>query len=216
MNGNIGNVGKFITIEGPDFSGKSTQGPLLAQHLRDRGYDVIVMREPGGSVASEMMRKIVLENKLDIIAEMLIFAAQRAENVAKIIKPALEAGQIVISDRFHDSTYAYQGFGRQKMHDVMQLEAFTLRGFEPDYTLFFDVPFEECQRRREERRSTDRQAEDHFEQEERRFKDRVYKGYQQRFKANPHRMYRIDALPEVPFVTEQVIAWVNAHFDNLL
>ena len=207
--------GKMITIEGPDFSGKSTQAPILAQHLRDRGYDVITMREPGGSVASELMRSIVLQNKLDVVAEMLIFAAQRAENLAKVIKPALAAGQIVIADRFHDSTYAYQGFGRQKMHDVMQLEAFALRGFEPDYTLFFDVPYEECLRRQEERRSAVRKADDHFEQEDRRFKDRVYKGYQQRFKANPHRMHRIDGLPEVALVTEQVIAWANAHFDNI-
>src|ERR1051325_9160047 len=110
-------LGKLITLEGPDASGKSYQAPILAQHLKDRGYDVVTMREPGGCQTSEVIRNLILHNKLAVTTELLLFAAQRAENLAKIILPAIEAGQIVIADRFHDSSYAYQGFGRQKMHD---------------------------------------------------------------------------------------------------
>jgi dTMP kinase len=209
-------LGKFITFEGPDASGKSTNIPVLADHLRSRGYRVVQMREPGGTPLAEKIRDLVLHERMATKAELLLFAAQRVQNMAEIITPSLQwKDTVVIADRFADSTFAYQGFGRGMMEEVLLLEKFVLGDFQPHYTLFFDLPLIESERRLNERRKTTGQGFDTFEQERREFHECVYNGYQERYKQNPHRMYRIDALPSIEEVSKQVISWANAHFENL-
>lgn len=202
--------GKLITLEGPDCSGKSSNMAALAEHLVKRGYKVVMTREPGGTELGDRIRSLLLNEHMASKTELLLFAAQRAEHMAKRIMPALELGYIVISDRFFDSTYAYQGTGRDLVKEVLLLEQFVLDGFEPDYTLFFDVPNEEASRRLNLRQG----KQDRLDKETEQFRSRVFQGYQDRFIANPHRMHRIDALPEFAQVSSQVIAWANSVFEN--
>lgn len=142
----------FITFEGIDFSGKSTQIQLLKEHLIKKGREVIVIREPGGGEIEEKIRTILLDKKnLEMTAEteILLFSASRAQLVRKTIIPALERGSIVISDRFHDSTTAYQGYGRLLPLDtVRKISEFAIRGAIPAITFFIDIPVEEAKRRK--------------------------------------------------------------------
>lgn len=135
--------GFFITFEGPDGSGKSTQIKLLKDYLEKEGYEVLITREPGGTELGEDIRKILLDIKhkdMDEKAEMLLYAAARSQHVAKLIKPALFQGKIVLSDRFVDSSYAYQGFGRGLGIDLVeQVNEIALAGLHPDLTLFLNI-----------------------------------------------------------------------------
>ncbi len=204
-----------MTFEGCDAAGKTTNIKILAEHLRGRGYDVVTTREPGGTKVSEMIREMVLHEHMGVKAELLLFAAQRSENMRQIILPALEReNAVVISDRFADSTFAYQGFGRGVPEEVLLLEKFVLGGFEPHYTLFFDLPLVESERRLNARRQSTGDEHDVFEKERRQFKESVFNGYQERFKTNQHRMVRIDALPSEEEVSKQVLAWANSVFEN--
>jgi dTMP kinase len=196
--------GKFITIEGPDGAGKTSQVKLLVQLLQDQGLEAIQTREPGGTPLGEQIRGLILNEKMCLKTEMLLFAAARAQHVEQVIKPALERGAVVVCDRFSDSTYAYQGHGRGDIARAIAIEAFTLDGFEPDHTLFFDVTLPESMRRLTIR-ANDINT---FDMEEARFKIAVYNGYQKRFKDNPHRMHRIDAMLSLGEVTVQVVDWV--------
>lgn len=142
----------FITFEGIDFSGKSTQIQLLKEHLTGKGKEVLVIREPGGGEIEEKIRNILLDKKnLEMTAEteILLFSASRAQLVRKTIVPSLEKGIIVISDRFHDSTTAYQGYGRLlPLETVMKISEFAIRGAIPDITFFIDIPVEEARKRK--------------------------------------------------------------------
>lgn len=209
-------IGKFISFEGPDGAGKTSNVEIAANHLRHIGYKVLTTREPGGYGVrvAEMLRELLLSppNAIDHRAELFLFAAARAEHIAKLIKPALEKGTIVISDRFADSTYAYQAHGRGLDPELVEsVERLTLNGFQPDHTLFFDLPLEECARRLADRQ----EGANHFDRQDASFRARVYIGYQKRFLANPQRMFRIDALPEPSYVAQQVRNWINAHFEPL-
>ncbi len=134
--------GTFITLEGADASGKSTQANLLADALRARGHDVVVTREPGGTPLGEAIRGLLLgRHEMTPMAEALLFAAARAQHVAQLIRPALEAGRWVVCDRFIDSSLAYQGVARDLGVDrVMEINAPALDGLLPDLTLVLDVP----------------------------------------------------------------------------
>jgi dTMP kinase len=135
--------GKFITFEGIDGSGKSTQLELLAGDLRSRGIDVLTTREPGGTSLGRRLRELFLESEETVapLAELLLFAADRAQHVEHLIKPALEAGRTVISDRYADATVAYQGAGRGFSKAIIeQVIELATSGLRPDLTLFFDVP----------------------------------------------------------------------------
>jgi len=137
--------GVFITLEGPEGSGKSTQAQLLAAALSNRGYQVTVTAEPGGDPVAEEIRKIVLHSKSDIVpeAELLLYLAARAQHVRHIILPALERGEIVISDRFADSSFAYQGYARGiDLESLRELNHFATGGLTPDLTILLDVPVE--------------------------------------------------------------------------
>ena len=135
--------GKFISFEGGEGAGKSTQAKLLSASLQSRGRDTILTREPGGSQGAEEIRKLLVEGEPERwtpLAETLLFLAARADHVAKIIEPALAAGQWVISDRFADSTFVYQGIGRELGVDIVRRLQWTAMGnFAPDLTIIFDI-----------------------------------------------------------------------------
>ena len=203
--------GVMVSFEGAECSGKSTIAPLLVQHLRDRGYDVIHTREPGGSELAEKLRKLVLEDRrISHIAELLLFSAARADHMHNTILPALEKGQIVICERFADTTFAYQGVARNQQAQALQLEKMVLGDFEPDYTLFFDIPLEESKRRLSLRPA----GADRIEREGEEFFTNTFYGYQHRFLTNQHRMRRIDALPALETVIQSTLAWANSVFEN--
>lgn len=136
-------MGMFITIEGPDGGGKTTQARLLAGWLRERGYEVVLTREPGGSEIGEQIRAVLHDPRnvaMDVRAEVLLYSASRAQHVAQLIRPALAAGKIVISDRYADSTLAYQGYGRGlDLEMVRAITAFATGGLTPDLTLCLDL-----------------------------------------------------------------------------
>lgn len=133
----------FITFEGIDGSGKTTQINLLSARLRQRGIDVLALREPGGNEVSENIREVLLssKNEIGVRAELLLFVAARAQLVEKVIRPALDAGKLVICDRYCDSSVAYQGFGRGiDVDDVHSCNKFATNNLVPNLTFFLDVP----------------------------------------------------------------------------
>lgn len=142
--------GKFITFEGIDGSGKSTQLRMLADTLRERGVDFLVTREPGGTPLGRRLREAFLETEETVapMAELLSFAADRAQHVEFLIKPSMADGRVVISDRYADATFAYQGAGRGFTEEqVNSVIALATGGLKPDLTLFFDITVEEAIRR---------------------------------------------------------------------
>lgn len=139
--------GKLITLEGIDGSGKSTQMPMLADELRLLGYDVLTTFEPGGTTLGHRLREVFLETSTPIAprAELFLFAADRSQHVEFLIKPALKKGKIVISDRYSDATFAYQGAGRGfPTETINQIIKIATNGLKPDLTLFFDLPVEKA------------------------------------------------------------------------
>ena len=183
--------GKFITLEGIDGAGKSTHLGALEKILRERGKTVIVTREPGGTSVGEALRELLLDNNRAMHPEteaLLMFAARR-EHLDKVILPALGRGDWVISDRFTDASFAYQGGGRglatRKLDD---LEQWVLGEFQPDLTLYFDVPVELGRQRVSAVKSADR-----FEKEQDEFFRRVRQAYLERAYKFPHRIRVIDS-----------------------
>lgn len=138
--------GRFITFEGGEGSGKTTQLKRLVEALKERGIDCVLTREPGGSPGAEEIRALVLKGdpgRWEPLAEALLFYAARADHTERLIKPALDAGQWVICDRYSDSSYAYQGGGRGLNREtVRRIEAIAIGDFKPDLTLIFDIPVE--------------------------------------------------------------------------
>ncbi len=135
--------GLFITFEGPEGSGKSTQLALLAQWLRDQGYEVLTTREPGGTRIGETIRSLLHDIRFTEMhprAEILLYSASRAQLVEEVIRPALEAGKVVLCDRYADSTYAYQGYGRGlSLDQLREITDFATGGLRPDLTLYLDL-----------------------------------------------------------------------------
>lgn len=175
--------GRFITIEGIDGAGKSTQIDVIERTLRDRGIEVIRTREPGGTPLSETIREQLLSVSMDPSTETLLFFAARAEHLAKVIRPALKRGAWVLSDRFTDATYAYQVGGRGfPAKKVEELEAWTHGDLQPDCTILFDVAPEVAAQRLATARQLDR-----FEQENLDFFTRVRNAYLSRAQKDPKR-----------------------------
>ena len=143
----------FVSFEGPDGAGKSTQLRLVSEHLLEAGYDVVVTREPGGTLLGERVRSVLLDPGDHAIvprAEALLMSAARAQHVAEVIVPALERGALVLCDRFVDSTLAYQGAGRGlPERELSSVQEFTVQGCSPDLTILLDLPSEEGLRRRQ-------------------------------------------------------------------
>lgn len=206
------NMGLFISFEGADGSGKSTNAKRLADLIEHYGYSVVRTREPGGSPVGEQLRSVILNSKASPMSELLMFAASRAEHIETVIKPALATGKVVICDRFSDSTYAYQGVGRGYVEEVLKLEKFVHEGFEPDYTLFFDITLEESKKRLLARF----EKMNHLDKEDDAFKTKVFMGYQERFAANPHRMVLINSMGNEDEVYARVKKWADSIFYTFL
>jgi len=198
--------GKFITLEGIDGAGKSTHVGGIAELLRGRGKDVVITREPGGTSLGEKLRELVLSESMDAETETLLMFAARREHIARVIAPALSAGRWVISDRFTDATYAYQGAGRgMPAEKIAALERWVHGGLQPDLTLVFDAPVEVALSRLAKART------DRFEREDRGFFERVRAEYLSRAAADPGRMRVIQGgrpLPEVKKDVEDIVSTI--------
>ncbi len=177
----------FITLEGGEGVGKTTQQALLAQQLCQAGYPCLCTREPGGTALGRALREILLHgDPLTPLAELFLYAADRAEHVQKCILPALAAGQVVVCDRFTDSTLAYQGYGRGlDLQQVRQLNHLATGGLQPQLTLWLDLAPEVGLARS--------RLGDRLEQERLEFHRRVHQGFQALAAAEPQRIVRIDA-----------------------
>ena len=185
-------TGLFITLEGPEGAGKSTNREYLAECLRSEGIDVVLTREPGGTPLAERIREILLapsEEAMDADAELLLVFAARAQHLAGVIRPALARGAVVLCDRFTDATYAYQGGGRGlSVERIAALEQFVQGDLRPDLTLVFDLPVEIGLAR-----ATARGRLDRFEREGRVFFEAVRAAYLDRSASSPERYRLVDA-----------------------
>lgn len=188
--------GRFITFEGIDGSGKSTQLRMLGSELRLRGYDVLPTMEPGGTPLGRRLRAAFLETEENVapLAELLLFAADRAQHVNFLVKPALEAGKIVISDRYADATAAYQGAGRGFPEStISQIIEFATGGLKPDLTLFFDLPIEQALQRTNSRSSDTGERRNRMDKETAEFYERARQAYLAIAENEPERFRVVDA-----------------------
>lgn len=200
--------GKFLTVEGTEGVGKSTNIEFIKAECAKRGIDLLITREPGGTPLAEEIRELLLKNRdesFDPTAELLSVFSARAQHLNTVIKPALETGRWVLSDRFTDATFAYQGYGRGlDLSTISTLENLVQGDVKPDLTFLLDIDVELGLQRARERAALDR-----FESEEVAFFERVRQGYLTRVEEEPKRYAVIDAaqsLPEVQADIAKVIA----------
>jgi dTMP kinase len=195
----------FITLEGPEGAGKSTNRDYLAARLREQGLDVVLTREPGGTPLAEKVRELLLAPSDEVMAadtELLLVFAARAQHLAEVIRPALERGAVVLCDRFTDATYAYQGGGRGlSVARIASLEQFVQGDLRPDLTLVFDLPVEVGLARAAARGRLDR-----FEQEGQAFFEAVRQAYLQRAQGEPQRYSLLDAAQPLEAVQRAIDA----------
>ena len=185
---------KFITFEGVDGAGKSTHLNWFADTLRARGIDLLVTREPGGTPLGEKLREILLHEPMHAETEAMLMFAARREHIEKVIKPALQRGTWVISDRFTDASFAYQGGGRGvPLEKLEQLERWVQEDLQPDLTLLFDIPVEVARERLNKNVALTNVALDKFEQEKSDFFIKVRNAYLARSQKNPARFAVIHA-----------------------
>lgn len=200
--------GRFITLEGIDGAGKSTHLSWIADWVRGQGHPVVVTREPGGTPLGEMLRDMLLGQHMHIETETLLMFAARREHIDKVILPAIEKGHWVVSDRFTDATFAYQGGGRGIPLDKLQiLEQWVHNGLQPDLTLLFDVPLAVSRARLALNPVLDR-----FEQEQQEFFERVRAAYLARAAAFPGRIRVVDStrpIAEIRVELESVLKGLN-------
>ena len=205
--------GKFISIEGGEGVGKSTNADLIQSVLESRGCEVVVTREPGGTALGEALRSILLSADIEspvAMAELLIIFAARAQHLTTVIEPALAAGKWVLCDRFTDATYAYQGWGRNiDQRAIASLEQLVQGARRPDLTVLLDMDPSLGLARAKERAELDR-----FEQEELAFFNRVREGYLARAKEEPARWLIIDASKTLDEVTTVIGQTLNDWFDH--
>ena len=196
--------GLFITLEGGDGAGKSTQISNIRSFFEEKGFVVVHTREPGGTAIGEKLRAILLDknnDEMDPVAEMLIYAASRAQIVAEVIRPALDEGKVVICDRFTDSSVAYQGYGRGLGGMVAEVNARATSGLEPDITFWLDIDPESGKERARQTGEPDR-----LELEAMDFHYRLYEGYKTLAQENPERIKRIDATKTPGEMKEDIFA----------
>ena len=193
----------FITLEGPDGCGKSTQVRLLAQHLRTLGLDVLQTREPGGTAISDQIRQVLTDlsnTPMHPRTEILLFSASRAQLCHEVIRPHLQAGGTVLSDRFFDSTFAYQGYGhRLDLEALRAITAFATGGLVPDITFLLDIPADEGLLRRKEHGGWNRLDAYNLE-----FHQRVRQGYLALAQAEPQRWLTIDGRQAVEAIQQEL------------
>ena len=195
--------GIFISIEGPDGSGKSTQIENIKAFFKERNIDIVFTREPGGTPIGERIREIILDNnckEMCSMTEAMLYAASRAQHVSEIIKPALSEGKVVVCDRFVDSSVAYQGFGRELGDPVKVINMYAIDGCMPDVTFLLkldpDIGIQRILKGRE--------AEDRLEQEKAEFHRKVFEGYLELEKMYPERVVGIDASRSIEDIKNEI------------
>jgi dTMP kinase len=206
--------GFFITLEGIDGCGKSTQLDRLAEALRQQGFAVVTTRQPGGTELGRSIRALMIQehHRLDSVAEVLLMMADRAQHVREIIRPHLSDGRIVISDRYADSSVAFQGYGRGlEIATIEELNRLATGDLQPDLTILFDLD-RRAARARLSRREESQAVEDSpmkgYDEEKHKFHRRVHEGYLKLAAKYPDRIRRIDAAGTVEEVHEKVLALV--------
>lgn len=199
--------GIFITLEGPEGCGKTTQAALLYNYLRGRGYDCLLTREPGGIPISEKIRNILLDPKnkgLNTVAETLLFEASRAVLVEKVIIPALEKGRVVICDRFSDATLAYQGFaGKQDLRKVRAIDEYARQGIKPDITVLLDIDVKEGLKRAGGKKKFS--GRDRMERKSLAYHNAVRRGYLTLAKTEPSRIKVIKTQKDIDTTHELIV-----------
>jgi dTMP kinase len=201
--------GLFITFEGPDGSGKTTQIERLRTFIRGKGYDAVLTREPGGTAIGEKIREIVLDKnntEMDYMTEALLYAAARAQHVAQVVRPALEAGRTVICDRFMDSSIVYQGHGRKLGDCVRIINEYAVRGCFPDITFLLKVDPEIGKLRIK----ADQQ--DRLELEKLEYHRAVFQAYEELEKRYPERIIGINAMRGIDEISREI----QGHIERLL
>ena len=198
----MNNLGKFITLEGVDGAGKTTHVEFIKKYLSDLGVNFVMTREPGGTLLGEQLREILLHDEMSAETETLLMFASRNEHIEKVIRPNLTEGKVVISDRFTDATYAYQGAGRGLSAELIgKLESLVQGGRVPDTVILLDMPPEIGMARARARGALDR-----FEQEEQAFFERVRQGYLDRAARFPDRYIVVDAAQDLSGVQKSLEA----------
>ncbi|MCB1558814.1 MAG: dTMP kinase [Alphaproteobacteria bacterium] len=206
-------AGKFITLEGGEGAGKTTQARLIKSYFEESGFDVVLTREPGGVPEAEKIRNLLVQRdggNWTPMAECLLFFAARQMHVETLIKPAVAEGKIVICDRFTDSTVAYQGYGHGfDLDTIRQIEALTLGGFSPDLTFLLDIPVKDGIGRSLKHNNSapgDENKEDRFERLDVSFHERLRQGFLDLAKKNPERIRVVDARQSAELVFGEICA----------
>ena len=204
--------GFFLTFEGIDKSGKTTQAEILVDRLKAKGRDVVFTLEPGGTRLGSKIRPLVLDRDPDapvaLRAEVFLFAADRAQHVDEVVRPALEAGKVVVSDRFVDSTIAYQGYGRGvDFSELRSIQALAAGGLQPDLTVLVDVDVATSRERMG--------VADRLEEGNDGFFERIREGYLSLWRAEPERILRVDGRLPLRMLSEAIYAEVDRRLDAL-
>jgi dTMP kinase len=201
--------GLFVSFEGNEGAGKTTQSVLLAKKLRADGYEVVVVREPGSTKLGERIRELILSKdsgEMTFETEALLLAAARAQAVGEIYIPALESGAIILADRYVDSSYAYQGYGRELgLAKVKEINEFAISKLMPDLTILLELDFEIGLQRRHKTDKIDR-----MDMQEKSFYDRTEAGYTELAKLYPKRIKTIDALLSIEEIEAKIYKQVSA------
>jgi dTMP kinase len=204
-------AGLFITLEGLDYCGKTTQARKLTSYLKMKNNSILLIREPGGDRISEKIRKILLNEKnagMTPMTELLLYEASRAQLTQKVILPALKQEKIVVCDRYYDSTLAYQSYGRGLDNKIIRwLNQIATFGLSPDLTILIDVPVEVAM----ERRETERRKEDRLEKENIEFHRKIRQGYLKIARQNPRRIKVVDGTGDIDQTWQRVRRVVDSY-----
>ena len=203
--------GLFITFEGGDGAGKSTQIERLKGYLEEQGYEVLLTREPGGTNVGEKIREVLLDPanvEMDPMTETMLYAAARAQLVAEVIRPALHKGMIVISDRFLDSSLAYQAWGRGLGSSVLEINSYGIGDCMPDLIVYLRVDPDTGRKRIRQR------EQDRIESETEQFHQKVFNGYEQLCKDYPERIFRVDASRSIEDIEMTIRIEVKRRIDG--
>jgi dTMP kinase len=197
--------GRFISVEGIDGAGKSTHVQWLAQQIRSLGHEIVLTREPGGTPLGEALRTLLLNHPMSADTEALLMFGARNENLEQVIRPALAAGRWVLSDRFTDASYAYQGAGKGVGPERLgALERWVQRGLQPDLTILFDLDVRVARERLRDAREPDK-----FERQDAAFFERARQGYLARAAADPARIKIVDASGSIEEIREKLEKYVS-------
>lgn len=200
-------TGIFITFEGIDGSGKTTQVQLLDDHLKQINKDTVIIREPGGTEMGEKIRNLIIDINNDIadMTEALLYAASRAQLIEQIIKPSLEEQKIVLCDRFIDSSIVYQGIARELgVEKILNINRYAIDNIMPNITFYLDIPPELGIKRKKKQTKLDR-----IESEDLVFHNKVYEGYQKIALMYPKRIYKLDATQSKDKLHNQICTILN-------